>query len=79
MKSEEAHVGKRVRVRVEHRKASLRSQEGTITRRWGNPGHAALDVLLDDGSLRLFWYYELKQADDDGGGARSRNEVVTGP
>ena len=50
MKSEEAYVGKQVKVRVDRRKASLRSQEGTITRRWGNPGHAALDVLLDDGT-----------------------------
>jgi hypothetical protein len=71
MRSEDAWVGKRVRVSEDHRKASLRKREGTIVKRWGNPGHAALDVLLDDGALRLFWFHELEQAEEDDGGARS--------
>ena len=79
MKSEEARVGKRVRVREDHRVASLRMREGAIAKRWGNPGYAALDVLLDDGSLRLFWYHELEHADEDDGGTGSRSEVVAGP
>ena len=61
MKSEEAQVGKRVRVREDHRTASLRGREGTIVKRWGNPCYAALDVLLDEGHCQLFWYHELKE------------------
>ena len=37
MRSEEAQIGKRVRVRTDYRKANLRAQEGTIAKRWGNP------------------------------------------
>jgi hypothetical protein len=37
MKSEEAQIGKRVRVRTDYRKTNLRAQEGTIAERWGNP------------------------------------------
>ena len=74
MRSEEAQVGKRVRVREDHRKASLRGQEGTIVERWGNPGYAALDVLLDDGGWHLFWYHELEEVDDSG--ARHGREPV---
>ena len=61
MRSEEAQVGKRVRVREGHRKASLRGREGTIVKRWGNPSHVALDVLLDEGHWQLFWYHELEE------------------
>jgi hypothetical protein len=46
MRSEEAQIGKRVRVREDIRKTNLRGQEGTIAKRWGNPGYPALDVLL---------------------------------
>jgi hypothetical protein len=61
MKSEEACVGKRVRVREDHRKASLRGRKGTIVERWGNPSYVALDVLLDEGEWQLFWYHELEE------------------
>ena len=37
MRSEEAQIGKRVRLRTDHRKTNLRAQEGTIAKRWGNP------------------------------------------
>ena len=47
MRSEEAQIGKRVRVRKDHRTANLRGQEGVIVKTWGNPGYTALDVLLD--------------------------------
>ncbi len=63
--SEEARVGKRVRVREGARtRPILPAPAGTIEKRWGDPGHAALDVLFDDGSLRLFWYHELEEEDD---------------
>jgi hypothetical protein len=61
MRSEEARVGKRVRVRGDHRTASLRGREGTIVERWGNPSYAVLDVLLDEGEWQLFWYHELEE------------------
>jgi len=64
MRSEEACVGKRVRVREDHRSASLRGREGTIVQRWGNPGYAALDVLLVEGHWLLFWYHELEEVDE---------------
>lgn len=61
MKSEEACVGKRVRVREDHRKANLRGRKGTIVERWGNPSYVALDVLLDEGEWQLFWFHELEE------------------
>jgi hypothetical protein len=52
--SEEARIGKRVRVR-----------EGARLR----PALPASIVLLDDGSRQLFWCHELEEVDaDDAGG-----------
>ena len=65
MKSEEACVGKRVRIREDHSMANLRGRRGTIFQRWGNPSHAALDVLLDEGNSLLFWFHELEESDKD--------------
>ena len=70
MRPEEAQIGKRVRVRKDHRKAEMRSREGIIANRWGNPTYPALDVLHYEGDLQLFWYYELELADDDRGSRR---------
>jgi hypothetical protein len=64
LKSEEARLGKRVRIRDDHRKANLRGRKGTIVERWGNPSHLALDVLLDGGEWQLFWYYELEEIEE---------------
>jgi hypothetical protein len=75
VRSEEAQIGKRVRVRKDHRTANLRGQEGVIVKTWGNPGYTALDVLLDKGDWQLFWYYELEEVDEDDRGARRQ----TGP
>jgi hypothetical protein len=59
---EEAHVGKRMRVREDtHRHQPLSVTVGTIEKRWGNPSYLALDVLLDDGSRKLFWFHELEE------------------
>ena len=68
MKSEEARIGKRVRIREDHHTLDCRGQEGTITKRWGDPSYTALDVLLDDGGRQLFWHHELEEVRDDGGG-----------
>jgi hypothetical protein len=61
MLSEEARIGKRVRIRADHPSTALRGLMGTIEKRWGHPDHVALDVLLDDGRLELFWYHELEE------------------
>ena len=64
MISEEAQIGTRVRVRADHRSVQLRGQEGTIQHRWGAPDYVALDVLLDNGLLQLFWFHELRVIED---------------
>ncbi len=61
MLSEAAQIGKRVRIRQEHRRKALRGMVGTIEKRWGNPEYVALDVLLDDGRSELFWHHELEE------------------
>jgi len=38
---------------------------GTIQKCWGNSEHAAVDVLLDDGRLELFWLPDLSVVDDE--------------
>ena len=61
MLPEEAQIGKRVRIRQEHRSVPLRGLVGTIEKGWGNPEYIALDVLLDDGRSELFWHHELEE------------------
>jgi hypothetical protein len=61
MLPELARIGKRVRIRADHRSLALRGLEGMVENRWGNPEHVALDVLFDDGRLELFWYHELEE------------------
>ena len=62
MLSEEAQIGKRVRVREDTRlRRALPASGGTIEKRWGDPSYIALDVLLEDGSRQLFWHYELEK------------------
>jgi hypothetical protein len=62
--SEEAIIGTRVKVREDHRSAQLRGESGTIKHRWGDPNYVALDVLLDNGLLQLFWFHELQAIED---------------
>ena len=76
MRPDEAEIGKRVRVRKNLRTTDLRGQEGTIAKKWGNPGYPALDVLLDDGGWHLFWYHELEPLDEDD---RSVHDAQAGP
>ena len=66
MRSEEAQIGMRVRVRQSLQRADFRGKVGTITGKWGAPEYAALDVLLDDGSSQLFWHHELEEIQSDG-------------
>jgi hypothetical protein len=62
VRSEEALIGKRVRVReVARTWSSMPASVGTIKQRWGDPSYTALDVLLDDGTQELFWHHELEE------------------
>ena len=79
MRPEEAQIGKRVRVRDDHRKTSFRGLEGTIAERWGDPGYPALDVLLDRGDWQLFWFHELEPMYGDERVARRQNGAAAGP
>ena len=63
MKSYEARPGVMVRVRKGHRKSELEGMLGTIKQTFGHPDYAAVDVLLDNGQLELFWYHQLEKAD----------------
>jgi hypothetical protein len=73
MRPAEVQIGKRVRVRMDYRKANLRGKEGIISRRWANPYFTALDVLLDDGNWQLFWDDELAEGGEVDRGARCQD------
>jgi hypothetical protein len=59
LQSHEAQPGIRVRVKDGHRKPEYDGVLGTIKQRYGHPEYVALDVLLDDGRLELFWFHQL--------------------
>jgi len=61
----EARRGTVVRVREGHWKSEFAGMYGTIQRCWGNSEHAAVDVLLEDGHLELFWLPNLAVVDED--------------
>ncbi len=65
MHSHELFVGARVRVLETDRRADLRGMLGTIEHRFGHPDYVALDVLLDDGQLELFWARGLESAEQE--------------
>jgi hypothetical protein len=47
MRSEEAQIGKQVRVRADHRSPTLRGLVGTIEKRWGDPRHHELEEIAE--------------------------------
>ena len=61
MRSEEARIGALVRVSESGLRSKWRGLTGRIRARWGDPEYVALDVRLEDGSLQLFWHYELEE------------------
>jgi hypothetical protein len=61
MRSEEARIGARVRVSESGRRPEWRGLKGTISTKWGNPEYLALDVLMPDGRMQLFWHHELEE------------------
>jgi hypothetical protein len=60
----EARRGKVVYVRQGHWKDEFAGMRGTIQERWGNSEHAAVEVLLEDGSTELFWLADLSEVDE---------------
>ena len=60
----EARSGKVVQVRRGHWKDEFAGMRGTIQKRWGNSEHAAVEVLLEDGSSELFWLADLSEVNE---------------
>jgi hypothetical protein len=60
----EVRRGKVVQVRHGHWKDEFAGMRGTIQECWGNSEHAAVEVLLEDGSSELFWLADLSELDE---------------
>ena len=58
LNSQEARVGTLVRV-LDGAKRIGKGRIGIIERTYGHPDYLATDVRFEDGSVELFWYYEL--------------------
>jgi hypothetical protein len=60
-----ARRGTVVRVREGHWKTDFAGMLGTIQKCWGHSEHAAVDVLMEDGRLELFWLTNVDVVDED--------------
>jgi hypothetical protein len=60
LNSHEARVGTLVRV-LDGVKQPWKGRIGTIERTYGHPDYLAMDVRFEDGSVELYWYYELRR------------------
>jgi hypothetical protein len=58
LNSHEARVGTLVRV-LDGAKRTGKGRIGIIERTYGHPDYLAMDVRFEDGSVELFWCYEL--------------------
>jgi len=54
-----------VRVRERHWKSEFAGMYGTIQKCLGGSEHAAVDVLLEDGHLKLFWLADFSVVHED--------------
>ena len=62
MEPAKAKVGTRVRISQPPREDGLEEKEGRIVGvRGGNSHHTAFSVMLDDGTMHLFWHHELEE------------------
>jgi hypothetical protein len=66
MRSQDARIGARVRVgEGSGLPSELQGLTGVVCGKWGNPWGTfedmVLEVRLDDGRPRLFWYHELEE------------------
>ena len=55
----EARIGTLVRV-LDGGKQTGMGCVGTVERTYGHPDYLAIDVRFEDGSVELYWYYELE-------------------
>jgi hypothetical protein len=65
IESYEARPGTVVRVREGHWKSDSAGMLGTMQKCWGTSEHAAVDVLMEDGRLELFWLPNLDAVEED--------------
>jgi len=54
-----------VRVREDRRRPDLEGLLGTVQKTYGEPEYLAVDVVLDDGQLELFWFHQLDAVNTD--------------
>ena len=54
-----------MRVREGHWKTDFAGMLGTVQKCWGQSEHAAVDVLMEDGRLELFWLPNLDAVDEN--------------
>ena len=59
MESREARIGTLVGV-LDGAKRAGKGRIGTIKQTFGHPDYLAVDVRFEDGSVELYWYYELR-------------------
>ena len=59
MDTHEARMGTLVRV-LDGGKQTGMGRVGTVERTYGHPDYLAIDVRFEDGSVELYWYYELE-------------------
>ena len=60
MESHEAQIGTLVGVLDEGRRLG-KGRVGTIVQTYGHPDYLAVDVRSDDGSVELYWHYQLRK------------------
>jgi hypothetical protein len=65
LESYQAQTGTVARVREGHWKSECAGMRATIQGAWVSGAHGAVDVLLEDGSLRLFLLADLSVVDED--------------
>ena len=63
--SERMHIGLRVQVSS---RQGLDGKFGSITQMYGVPSYRAAEVLMDSGTLELFWFYQLEEVPDGNAG-----------
>lgn len=61
MISHEALPGVKVRVSQDDWRPELRGMVGTVETCFGHADYVALDVLLDNGQVELFWFHQLEK------------------
>ena len=60
MESHEAQIGTSVGILDAARRAG-KGHVGTIVQTFGHPDYLAMDVRFEDGSVELYWHYQLRK------------------